>query len=293
MKKKYANIKDKNYEVKNLKNFRMYSIFIKSKGKFNLDISNIAFSFNNPNPSLEELKKKKNFLNYCTNTLYYIVPNSNKIFLKNKTKFNIDIEVEFYGLGISKNISKILKDEIKGYYNTNEDYFFCIHAMNYVQTNINTHGYAGENKKKYTPYLNVARGNKFMRPYICLKNNSGICKDHGDIFKDLCEHAGIKVRLIILSWKKNGHIGNHCITEAFINNKWVFFDITWGAIYLNNENINEPLSFEEIINLKNPREHRIMNNTNLWYIQWEKINNIEIDSYFDIPKSELKIKIIE
>ena len=69
-----------------------------------------------------------------------------------------------------------------------------------------------------------------------LQNKKGVCIDYAEVFNDITNKLGIKSVIIQGYVKQFGVISpvSHAWCGAKIDNKWCFFDPTWGSGYLNN-----------------------------------------------------------
>jgi Transglutaminase-like superfamily len=69
-----------------------------------------------------------------------------------------------------------------------------------------------------------------------LQNKKGVCIDYAEVFNDITTKLGIKSVIIQGYVKQFGVISpvSHAWCGSKIDNKWCFFDPTWGSGYVNN-----------------------------------------------------------
>ncbi len=69
-----------------------------------------------------------------------------------------------------------------------------------------------------------------------LQNRKGVCIDYAEVFNDISSKLGFKTIIIQGYVKQFGVIAPvaHAWCGTKINNKWCFFDPTWGSGYVNN-----------------------------------------------------------
>jgi hypothetical protein len=79
------------------------------------------------------------------------------------------------------------------------------------------------------------------RPKAVLYNKEAVCEGYANLFKDLCDEAGVRCEVIQGYSKGYGYIpgqtftmANHSWNAIFIDDTWYLVDVTWAARKLNN-----------------------------------------------------------
>lgn len=132
------------------------------------------------------------------------------------------------------------------------EFIISISAMNYIQSHLSPYIYGALRKS----------GNNPNNIEDAIRKGAGLCGLQAELFMKTLEEFGIKTRAVqIYSIDRSGG-KNHITTEVWFNNKWNFFDITYGTIFRDPDgDIFELMSFEEILNTKDYVDYAIINKT--------------------------------
>ncbi|QRN03386.1 hypothetical protein GH742_05625 [Legionella sp. MW5194] len=155
----------------------------------------------------------------------------------------------------------------------------ALEVMNLVQNMASPGRYAYLAKKNSNQRLSI------VKPSLMLKRGYGICGNHQEMFLAIMKLLKIPSRSIDFYYaSNNGKKFSHAAVEVKIANKWRYFDVTNGSIWLKeSNNLSSILSIEEIIK----RKAHVLTNLNPWYLHF-KYPNSTID-----PLSYLRGKSLQ
>ena len=123
------------------------------------------------------------------------------------------------------------------------DLNFALEALNLIQSKAST------GRQGLYMRLFGAKQISSSNARICITEKRGLCGNHADLMKKVLSYADIPVRSILIYYysAQNKARTNHAATEVLIENKWRFFDISWGSIWVTNpSNLASLQSFESI-----------------------------------------------
>jgi hypothetical protein len=139
----------------------------------------------------------------------------------------------------------------------------AIEVMNLLQTMLGAGRYA--NDVFLHGQFNISMSNQTF----FLKNHLGICGNHQYLFNAILNKMGIQTRAVDFYYSVLGRMQNHPATEVWNGKKWLYFDVSWGSYWLENDNSNFLLlSLKEIMDGYGKR----MTNLNAWYLAMSEYN---------------------
>ncbi|WP_058532174.1 transglutaminase domain-containing protein [Legionella rubrilucens] len=137
----------------------------------------------------------------------------------------------------------------------------ALEVMNHVQNMASPGRYAYFAKKSSMQTLSI------VKPSMMLKRGYGICGNHQEMFLAIMKLFKIPSRPIDFYFVgSNGMKSSHAAVEVKIANKWRYFDISNGSIWLKeSNNLSSILSIEEVIK----RKAHVLSNINPWYLHFK------------------------
>lgn len=143
------------------------------------------------------------------------------------------------------------------------EYLFSVATLNYVQSRLSSLNYSARKTDKQPLPANVEQ---------CLEMQAGICGNHIATFLELAGRLNIRARPVefYIHGKTPAKNHNHICVEVFYNDRWQFFDITWGTFFRKPAGpLDNLASIDEIRANADSRKWAITNNTDVWYQQWK------------------------
>ena len=101
---------------------------------------------------------------------------------------------------------------------------YAIEAMNLTQNIVSSARYSVMKRELKENFVDPGQDVEF-----CLTHGYGICGNQSRVFRALLKEVGIKSRAVEFYYLKNDVRANHVAVEAFIEDKWRYFDSTWGG----------------------------------------------------------------
>ena len=138
--------------------------------------------------------------------------------------------------------------------------FKAIEAMNLVQI------IAGSGRYAYLQSTQRDFSVSSMSQQADLLNKGyGICANHQYLFIEILRRIGLEARPVDFFYlTEKGERKNHAAAEVKINNKWIYFDVTWGSFWLGTANdLSTLMSLEDI---RQGKGIRVGGNGNSWYL---------------------------
>jgi hypothetical protein len=81
---------------------------------------------------------------------------------------------------------------------------------------------------------------------VCLIQKRGSCGNHQFVFERAMNFAGIENRRVGVYMELNGRRLSHAMNEIILNNKWILFDTTNAATYIDQQSESGLLSLQDL-----------------------------------------------
>ncbi len=161
--------------------------------------------------------------------------------------------------------------------NTQRDFIAAVSLMNYIQRNVSPLRYSvlAAAKKPLPTSVNQ-----------CLTSGAGICGSQVACFLQLALSLNLRARPVEIYFHgatpndNSSHIG----VEVFFDNRWNFFDVTWGTYF---QQENQTISFADV-RKAGPQSRRwaVTNQTDQWFLHWKRAG-LDPLTYIDAPQIDI------